>query len=391
MRWQVILLLLTFDVCSLDLQKWMRIDFREERKWKYAVCYDIATAVLEWHAAGGHEERVQQGICVMWKKGKRGEARDETDAQNDSNMEAILVDSQADKDSDPRAMTGDLSEEEDDDDDQEGDQPELLDFAPSISVKEALDDAAQATTTGNDEKPLEPKMEDVEGTLPPMEIDEAQATTQPKDEPSESTQKGLKETSTNPILGATDGPAQAQAQPSTSTTKSSGKSKHKAQADSRYAPIRESLAYSEDGMLFLRLEDLSLLPSDNNNPTTEGAEQPPSIVPDLDSIFPDLPPLGMLDVAPVVVESKKASKKTERDDPNKRLEETTFNRITPLSRFTRTKPTLLGPLQPSKRWRGGRWVSLPDAPLPGEGDGQPAKAEVPVNGKICTPVSMFIF
>ena len=46
----------------------MRTDFREERRWKYAVAFNIATAVLEWHAAGDPETRVAKGICVKWKR-----------------------------------------------------------------------------------------------------------------------------------------------------------------------------------------------------------------------------------------------------------------------------------------------------------------------------------
>src|SRR5882757_2850404 len=46
----------------------MRIDFREERKWKTAVAYTLALAVQEWHDAGSADERIRRGICVVWSK-----------------------------------------------------------------------------------------------------------------------------------------------------------------------------------------------------------------------------------------------------------------------------------------------------------------------------------
>ena len=52
----------------------MRTDFREERKWKVALAYNLSTAVLEWHAAGSLEERIRSKICVLWKKPRNGQS-----------------------------------------------------------------------------------------------------------------------------------------------------------------------------------------------------------------------------------------------------------------------------------------------------------------------------
>ena len=52
---------------SNELQKWMRIDFREERRWKLSMAYNLSTAVLEWHAAGTPEQRLRTGISVKWQ------------------------------------------------------------------------------------------------------------------------------------------------------------------------------------------------------------------------------------------------------------------------------------------------------------------------------------
>ena len=38
----------------------MRIDFREERKWKIALAHNLAHAVMAWHSAGSKAEREPQ-------------------------------------------------------------------------------------------------------------------------------------------------------------------------------------------------------------------------------------------------------------------------------------------------------------------------------------------
>ena len=55
----------------------MRIDFREERKWKLALAYNLAKAVVEWHEAGTKEEREKRGICLNWRKPKPTEETEE--------------------------------------------------------------------------------------------------------------------------------------------------------------------------------------------------------------------------------------------------------------------------------------------------------------------------
>ncbi|KAI8996840.1 hypothetical protein BDB01DRAFT_830488 [Pilobolus umbonatus] len=44
----------------LDEMRWMRVDFKEERKWKMATAYMLSKAVMEWHAA---EDK--SSVCVQ--------------------------------------------------------------------------------------------------------------------------------------------------------------------------------------------------------------------------------------------------------------------------------------------------------------------------------------
>ena len=95
---------------------------------------------------------------------------------------------------------------------------------------------------------------------------------------------------------------------------------------------------------------------------------------DFTTLFPDLQPLGLLDVHPGPVPSegkKKMEKRLDKDDPNKRIEDTTYTKLYPTGRFMYTKPTLLGPLQPSKHWKNGRWLSTEETSIvPDEGSGR---------------------
>ena len=115
------------------------------------------------------------------------------------------------------------------------------------------------------------------------------------------------------------------------------------------APLREQVAYCEGTQLFTDFD------CDIANVTT---------------LFPDLQPLGLLDVHPGPVPNegkKKMEKKSDKDDPNKRIEDTTYTKLYPTGRFMYTKPTLLGPLQPSKRWKNGRWLSTEETSIVPDG------------------------
>jgi len=61
---------------------------------------------------------------------------------------------------------------------------------------------------------------------------------------------------------------------------------------------------------------------------------------------------------------KKKGEKRDRDDPNKRSEETTYSKLTPIGKFMRMKPTLLSTLQPSKHWNcADGWISFDNGPV----------------------------
>ena len=179
---------------------------------------------------------------------------------------------------------------------------------------------------------------------------------------------GLKSTSDDPILASSILAHSTDAETSGSNAKSVYK-------PNIYAPMRERIIYSNQDKLFLDLDDYDDLVKDLAALSTEDSvvEAPPP-PPDLSAIFPDLQPFGLMNVPPVPITStsteakKKSDRKSDRDDPNKRVEDTTYTKLVPLGRFMHCKPTLLGPLNPAKRWKEGQWLNQEDALSNSEND-----------------------
>jgi len=327
----------------------MRVDFREERKWKMTLAFDLSTAVLEWHAAGNWAERVAKGICIG---GERLRFQDDSPERS----EELVIEGQV------KLETGDVvqpeqpkmsllevdygSDDDDDDDDESVvDQRNVLDsLEPGVLIEDALDAAQDdgnriavqdvqlkaediedsAFVSGGDTNPLIVENQDM------MDVDDA-APDIPK----------LKVTSSDPIISSKPASSNNDVECSAAPIKSSTKT-------NIYAPLRERIIYSNDRLL--------LGPDDFYNFVDDSLPPPP----DLSTIFPDLQPLGLSDViqaiVPNVTEGKKRSeKRSERDDPTRRSEDTTYTKLFPAGEFMYSKPTLLGPLHPSKYFKDGRW------------------------------------
>jgi chromatin modification-related protein VID21 len=187
---------------------------------------------------------------------------------------------------------------------------------------------------------------------------------------------GLKDSSNDPTLPQSDSQNSNSDIPvSAAPAKSSAKV-------SIYAPLRQYLAYSDTEKLFLDADDLEQIVQ--TVPAADLDADPAYPPTDLSAIFPDLPPLGLLDVPLAAAAApegrpKKSEKRADRDDPNKRVEETLYTKLFPIGKFMSTKPTLIGPLQPAKRWRDGRWLNADDCPA-SDSDTPPVKAEDSASG-----------
>lgn len=360
----------------------MRVDFREERKWKYAMAYSLSTSVLEWHACGSPAQRIANGICVRWRRPEAIE-----NFQSEVNEEPIFVPASNAGERKPvcrptklASLGLDYGTDDDEEEDISKEQSIENSLEPTSLLEGALHSSEQmmAVNASHPEDKFmafEPKIEEFDdyhtlqftsASLGEIKEDDKENVTQnPIKSIESSTPLGLKSSSLDPILGGSK--PYPENEPSIISNRPN-------KASSMFAPLRKQIAYMEDLDLFLDLERLDLNSRKNSITLTSefAAETIPSPL-ELSTIFPDLQLYGMLDVVvplpPVTADGKKRSeRRSERDDPNKRAEDSTYSKLYATSKFMVTKPTLLGSLQPSKRWENGQWLSFDDASIVPEPD-----------------------
>jgi chromatin modification-related protein VID21 len=314
----------------------MRIDFREERKWKMAVAYTLAHDAVEWHEAGTKEERVNRGICILWQPPSASRFEEEEMALDGS---AVEVDEE-----DREAQLVYPSEEQSDDE-------ERLDGEKSRSTPspvELLEERA-------------PKVEDVEDInalqdKANLNLEQPVLTDTKEEEAPPNALVGLRLGSTDPLIAET---ATANAKPQSNVAAS--------------ARLRARIAYSREDMLFIDDDDLGLIQKLSDMTTDDKKPDNFPVALDLQASFPELQPFDFLDIAPATPQpapegKKKSDRKSDKDDPYKRSEDTTYARLVPVSQFMYVKPTLVGPLQPSKHWVDGHWHDLDETPVSADQD-----------------------
>lgn len=336
----------------LDEMKWMRIDFREERRWKLALAYHLSTAVLEWHSLKSWDERVAHGICVKWKPATLTETpkdipeRMDVDPASEDEVEATIPPQ--------NSLLGVDYGSDTEDGEGEGDEKKVDDVTdqlePATVINDAMDTADDMRDRDSEQVPdtqspaLQLKTEDMDGSPALNKLSTVE------ERSNDIAERALKSASNDPILGSKSSSHSVNGD---ADDKPAAKSKASA-----YAPLREKLAHYSPDKLFADLGDMEPLDT----------EEKGSHVLDFLSLFPDLQPLSMLDVAPPATEVKKKSSRGERDDPNKRTEETNYTKVYPIGQFMYSRPTLLGPLQPAKRWKDGSWLSMEEVPVTPDAD-----------------------
>ncbi|VDB83075.1 unnamed protein product [Peniophora sp. CBMAI 1063] len=347
----------------LDEMMWMRTDFREERRWKIALAFDLSTAVLQWHKAGTHARRLEEGIIVDLSRpqpiGDEGSPVQDRDVEMNDADEPIPtpLHIQAPKEDEPlRPLLVDADYASDDsEEEQENEQQEVVDaLAPAQQVEDAYAATQELDICDQPEvAPMQLKVEDIETALSfadaqtPMAVDASQPSTsgQPSriDTPAQNVDSGLKTTSQDPNLATGVWEAAAQ----TKGVKGKG---------SQYGRLRNEITYSDE--LVFNLDDLvGALPD-----FQDSSLSPPA---DIVDIFPDAQvyDFDITPVAPAAPEGKKKSDRRDKDDPTKRQDLTTLSRLAPVSLFQQQRPTLLGPLIPAAHWVDGEWIDLDNGPV----------------------------
>ncbi len=296
----------------------MRTDFREERRWKICMAYKLAAAALEWHKAGDRQTRKEKGIVVDWSRPVHDESRDIDDVEmiivHDQGAEEEMQD-----DSDERPFSSALISadygSDDSDDEQELEKQEVADaLEPRAALEEALGHAERSEST-QPENEIRPKEED------------------------------LDDSSMGPTLTPKQHPK-----------------------PNIYSPLRGHIAHLDYDNLILDFDDLHI----HKTRDVASDDTPHDIHPlppaDLLQIFPELPftftePPPLAGSPRPQSAGKKKMEKRDRDDPHRRSDPTTFSKLTAMSPFMHTRPTLLAALNPAIRWEDDHWTSFDDAPI----------------------------
>ncbi len=375
----------------------MRTDFREERRWKLALAFTLAHAVVEWHEAGSSEERVRRGIVVLWKR-PPPEDTEMADASEGDQAEGLFTQDTDENGLQSSRETGTpldgYASDDESEDEQDKDAVDSLD--PSAALQDALkqlEEQDDGSNTQPDGVSLKPKVEEIEDLTAlkgrggvvdqdetAMDVDgkkPSQAEAAKPANPATSTHgapeshPGLKSSSKNPVFGTSGRDGEG----------AHGKTKHKI---NQFAAVREHIVYSDVDKLFVDLDDLDLVKSMSELSTDDAlaaSAATPSHAPhDLTAIFPDLQLYGMLDVAPTTEIRKKSERKTDKDDPNKRAEDATYTKIVPVSKFMFVKPALIGTVKPAVHFKDGHWTPIEPTPVFADVEVPPAR---PLDENLC--------
>ena len=328
----------------------MRIDFREERRWKMALAYNLSTAVLEWHFAKTAEERDRAGIVVKWRRPHVEEA--EEDLPDTSAMDISQDESQLVADKPTHALLGiNYDSDEDEEDETEKEQPNVVDsLEPASVVQDVLDNSGE----------IHPKNEEVDDQAALQLMRMADAT-----EPQPISNADLKLEAGQALKSSSDNPILTGSKSSSQSTNGDNEPTPAKTPKSALAPLRERIVYEDD----LFLDVTSAAKATMKSETDESGAHDLHSTLDLTTLFPDLQPLNILELSAAPVLSipegkKKLEKKTwDRDDPTRRLEDTTYTKLYPTGKFMSSKPTLIGPLQPAKRFKDGQWLPIDPSPV----------------------------
>lgn len=316
----------------------MRIDFREERKWKIAVAYTLALAVQEWHEAGSAEERIRRGICIVWSKNMEEDNLDSSHVEGNGAMAIDLPRQRL------RLDSIHVVEESDDGSDEEEKDNGISTDAPMAE----LDGIVDAELT---QEPEDMKVEDnfdftaALQAAPTTESQDqvetgANSSRQDSREGSDLTPPGLRTASENPMMSFANNGLSASTQ----------------------GALRERVAFMDLNKVFLDAGDLDLASLIPKPPAEEVPDYVPPTV-DLVALFGDVQAYTLPEPIPAAVQLDLKKNRREREDIGRRFDDANATKLVPVSKFMFCRPTLISALQPSRHWRDGDWTGLDETPV----------------------------
>ena len=201
-------------------------------------------------------------------------------------------------------------------------------------------------------------------SLQPTQSSEGQWNEHPKVEAMD-TSDALKEGSNNPTLNS-------QPEVNASAPEVAAKEQKSLLTPEQAKTLRSSLLSLPDEALFVTLDQFVALSDEQLSkslaPEGGSVETDPAF--DWTVVFPELQAFSLIDVPNSEIVGngssdgrRKSDKKADKDDPTKRVEETTYTKLCPTNRFMHIKPVLVSALQPAKKWRKGKWIDLDESPV----------------------------
>ncbi|KAF8583656.1 hypothetical protein K439DRAFT_1201628 [Ramaria rubella] len=377
----------------IDEMRWMRTDFREERRWKIAVAFNLAHDVRAWHFATPDERK---SLCIRNSPSRRSFVELETSPMEvEMRLGLDITVKELEPSGGSKRFTVDLPPLENEHSaeldpereveiirtQQRGQRKDTQVEKSRESSRRDEDVDADGEADADGEMDVDDNEGDADGAEADgdkMQTNENNTSTRPQT-PSEKqlplvndtpqtlgSNNGLKDGSSDPTLAADPDKL-----PGTIAQTATPVDKLKSQ-------LRVSLLFAPDAATSFNIDTLC---SNSHLLTLD-----PFVPLQLPEIFPDLTTFQPLFSSPGQIESiivPKGDKKSEKKDKKvveelTRIDDTAGLKVVSVSTFMHYKPTLVSALQPAKRWRDNTWVELDDTVI--VGDDTPVSLEPSPNG-----------
>ncbi|KDN33960.1 hypothetical protein RSAG8_12945, partial [Rhizoctonia solani AG-8 WAC10335] len=339
----------------MDEMKWLQVDFREERRWKTVVAFELAHAAREWCEASPEG---RQAMCVGYRKGDHqldeeqdkaedvemdgGEGEEDGEAEQDTEMaERVGPDGKADE---LRAEPEDEDEPEEVEAEVEVEEPHTGGLEPRQDVMGADDEVVDM------EEVKEPEREEEQQEPGTLTKDDAPGTLT-KDDPTDPSSKELSPTKDPDIPDEDADGEDDPASPTKNALKPDAQGAEATLADLEYiSSVRDE---------FFQLATTPSLSTSFALPALPGsvlAKAKPDSIDALAELFPDLSLYtGLSDsIDPDPAKQEKR--------PDESMSSVSSGKLAHASRLMDVKPVLVGALDPARHLFKNRWIGLDEVP-----------------------------
>ncbi|CAE6383216.1 unnamed protein product [Rhizoctonia solani] len=335
----------------MDEMKWLQVDFREERRWKTVIAFELAHAAREWHEASPEERRA---MCVGYRKGDY-QLDEEQDKAEDVDMEGDKEeeeeDAEGEKDVEMEERVGsdgkatELRSEPENDEPEEAEGPHTGGLEPRDDVMGADDEAAVMEETKEPEKEGEQQREP--GALTKDDVPGALT----KDDTTDPPSKELSPTKDPEIPDEDADGEDDPASPTKSALRPGAEGAEATLADLEYiSSVRDELVQLATTPSLSTAFALPALPE------SVTAKAQPDSIDALAELFPDLSLYtGLSDSI-----DPDPSKQEKR--PDESMTSVSSGKLAHASRLMDVKPVLIGALDPARHLLKNRWIGLDEVP-----------------------------